>query len=525
MIKQVNYITHINQRIAMKLFLVTLNLFICISILNAQDTKRFKMELFNMIDSFTNVQYGEAINIKGEKQALLLDVFSPHDDTLKHRPLIIFIHGGGFQSNSKTGSYSSLICSGLAKRGYVTATIDYRLGIAKSKSDTAYFEAMYRAVQDAKASVRFFRRYAEKYGIDTSQIFIIGSSAGAKTAMHLAYMHQSDVPAYISATLGTVEGNSGNDGYSSRVNGVVNCWGAMIDYKWIRSGDVPLFNVAGLKDKTVPFDSSFSYHNFNYGAKILYHRALSLGIPTGFRPFENSGHTLDNNKLKQDSAYQDIAQWLFTRLKYHAPSKPEVFKWEKEIETIEKLGNTFNQKGAYNILFIGSSYIRLWGETMEEDLAPIKPINNGFGGSKLSDIAYYIDRLIANQHNVSSIYLYVGNDIVGSALDKTPLQVLELVKYITAKIRNQFPEETIYWSEISPSEKRWKVWGQIQESNRLIKDFCNMEKNLNFVETSSFYLSEKNYPKTEYYRDDHLHYNKEGYKVWGNILKKKIVKQ
>ncbi len=47
---------------------------------------------------------------------------------------------------------------GLAKRDYVSATIDYRLGIIKPKSDTIYFEAMYRAVQDAKAAVRFLKK-------------------------------------------------------------------------------------------------------------------------------------------------------------------------------------------------------------------------------------------------------------------------------------------------------------------------------------------------------------------------------
>ncbi len=496
MIKQVKHIVHYcNRKATGILFFVALNLLIGIATVKAQEAKRFKNEVFSSIDSVTDVQYGEAVNIKGEKQTLLLDVFTPHNDSLKYRPLMIFIHGGGFQNNTKTGSYSSLICTGLAKRGYVTATIDYRLGVAKSKSDTAYYEALYRAVQDAKAAVRFFRRNADQYGIDTSQIFIMGSSAGAKTAMHLAYLRQNDVPDYIANKLGTLEGNSGNEGYSSKVNAVVNCWGAMMNFHWIQKGDVPLFNVCGLKDKTVPYDSSFSYHSFNYGGKILYYRALSVGVPTGYRPFENTGHTLDNNKLKQDSAYQDIALWLYSRLKYHAPAKPEIFKWEKEIETIENANKTFTEKGDNNILFIGSSYIRLWGENMAEDLAPIKAINHGFGGSKLSDVAYYIDRLIANQPNVNAVYLYVGNDIVGSELDKTPMQVLELVKYITIKVRNQFPEATIYWSEISPSEKRWKVWNKIQVANKLIKNFCVNENNLKFVETSTFYLNEKKLSK------------------------------
>ena len=487
----------------------------------SQSKKRFKEVVFENIDSILNIQYGEAVNIKGKNEKLLLDVFAPANDSMKKRPLMIFIHGGGFQNNTKTGSFSSLICLGLAKRGYVSATIDYRLGIEKPKNDTNYFEAMYRAVQDAKAAVRFFRKNGDRYGIDTAQIFIMGGSAGAKTAMHLAYLSQDEIPSYIDVNkLGLLEGTSGNEGYSSKVSGVVNCWGAMINYNWMSKGDVPIFNVAGTADKTVPYDSSYGYHGFKYGALIMYHRALSLGIPTGYRPFINTGHTLDNNKLKQDSALQDIAQWLHTRLAIHAPNKPEVLKWEDDIQAIEKRdAATKSAKKSY--LFIGSSYIRLW-TNLKEDIHQKNVINHGFGGSKLSDVAYYIDRLIANQNNLKGIVIYVGNDITGSNLDKTPEQDLQLVKYITQKIRMVYPKTPIYWCEISPSEKRWAVWNKIQEANQLIKSYCSTENNLHFIESSASFLNENGTPKTELYRDDKLHYNIDGYKVWGGIIKKKL---
>jgi len=117
--------------------------------------KRYLNEVFANIDSVKNITYGQAVNLSGNEEKLLLDVFSPQNDTVKKRPLLIFIHGGGFQSNSKSGAYPSLICNGFAKRGYVTASIDYRLGIASTKSKKDYAEAMYRAQQDGKAAVRF----------------------------------------------------------------------------------------------------------------------------------------------------------------------------------------------------------------------------------------------------------------------------------------------------------------------------------------------------------------------------------
>ena len=511
-----NVLNTITRVVFVVILLFSIN---CISF--SQVKKRFKEVVFENIDSTLNIQYGEAVNIKGKNEKLLLDVFEPANDSMKKRPLMIFIHGGGFQNNTKNGAFSSLICTGLAKRGYVTATIDYRLGIEKPKNDTNYFEAMYRAVQDAKAAVRFFRKNGYKYGVDTTQIFIMGSSAGSKTAMHLAYLSQDEIPSFIDVNkLGLLEGTSGNDGFSSMVSGVVNCWGAMINYKWMNRGDVPIFNVVGTVDKTVPYDSSYDYHSFKYGAMIMYYRALSLGIPTGYRPFINAGHTLDNNKAKQDSALQDIAQWLFTRLAINAPNKPEVLKWEDEIQSIEKR-DAGNKAAKKSYLFIGSSYIRMW-TNLKEDIHQKNVINHGFGGSKLSDVAYYIDRLIANQNKLKGIVLYVGNDITNSNLDKTPEQDLQLVKYITQKIRMVYPKTTIYWCEISPSEKRWTVWNKIKEANQLIKNYCTTENNLQFIESSESFLNENGTPKTELYKDDKLHYNEAGYKVWGEIIKQKL---
>ncbi len=490
--------------------------------LTAQKTQRFQSAIFSSVDSVLDIPYGHAVNIKGNDEQLLLDIFTPPaSDTVKKRPLLIFIHGGGFQNNSKSGSFSNMICCGLAKRGYVTSSIDYRLGVAKTKTDQDYFESLYRAVQDAKAAVRFFRKNAKKYGIDTAQIFVMGGSAGAKTAMHLAYLDQSEVPAFIDVKrMGTLENSSGNEGYSSKVAGVVNCWGAMVDYHWIGAGDVPMFIVAGTADKTVPFDSSYDYHGFKYGASILYERLLSLGIPTGWRPFYGTGHTLDNNKLKQDSAMQDIAQWLFTRLKINAPDKPEVFKWENDIKKLEQLDQTEKYPDSA-ILFVGSSYIRLWAPEMKKDLSPYVPINRGFGGSKLSDVAYYIHRLVY-PHRFKAIVLYVGNDIVGSNLDKTPLQDLELVKYITRQIRLKYPTVPIFWNQISPSIKRWAVWDKISEANALIKTYCEQNNNLYFIEVANQYLGTDGKPIPAYFREDQLHYNAAGYGVWAKIIKENL---
>ena len=278
----------------------------------AQKGERYKAEIFAKYDSLTNVQYGEANNLKDESEKLLLDIYSPNGDALKKRPLVVFLHGGGFKNGDKAKGYPLLFCKGLVKRGFVASSINYRLGVAEPQTDTTTFEAMYRAVQDAKSAIRFFRKNSEKYGIDINQIYIMGGSAGAIAALHLAYLDQTEVPKFIDVEkMGTLEGSSGNGGYSSKVKAVINCWGALADFHWIEKGDIPVFSIHGMKDKTVPFDSSFSSHGFKYGAKIIYDNATQLGISPGIKLFENTGHTLDSDTAKQNKALDEACKWLF----------------------------------------------------------------------------------------------------------------------------------------------------------------------------------------------------------------------
>ncbi len=289
-------------------------LFSLITTTFAQQPKRYKEAIFTAIDSVKNTQYGEAVNVKGESEKLYLDTFSPQGDTLKKRPLLICIHGGGFVNGDKGKGFQDFFCRKLALRGYVTSTINYRMGIQSPKTDTAYFDAMYRAVQDAKAAVRFFRKNAKKYGIDPNRIFIVGGSAGGMTALSVGYLDQSEVPVYIDTKkLGSLEGTSGNDGYSSAVAGVINCWGSMVDYHWINAGDVPLFSIHGTGDTTVPFDSSFSYHGFKYGSTILHDRAVAVGIPTGIKLFDKAGHNIGKENLAV--ALEEVSTWLAERIK------------------------------------------------------------------------------------------------------------------------------------------------------------------------------------------------------------------
>ncbi len=194
-------------------------------------------------------------------------------------------------------------------------------------------------------------------------------------------------------------------------------------------------------------------------------------------------------------------------------------KYENEIATFEQLDKT--EKYADNaILFTGSSSIRLWS-TLKEDIAPYEFIQRGFGGSKSPEVAYYLKRIVY-PHNFSAVVLFVANDLSGSPTDLTPKESLKTFREIVKTIRAKYKKQPVFIIEITPSQSRWKSWPQIQQTNALLKSYCEKGKNLYFIETAQSYLNEKGEPRNELFRDDHLHLNREGYRIWGKLVKSRI---
>ena len=190
--------------------------------------------------------------------------------------------------------------------------------------------------------------------------------------------------------------------------------------------------------------------------------------------------------------------------------------WEKEIQGLEQL----DKKNTYpdnSILFIGSSSIRLW-EDIDKAMAPYPVIQRGFGGSNLSSVLFYEDRLI-NPHDFRAIVVFVANDIYGGQNDRTPKEVLTLYKQLVKSIRKDHKKEPIFFVQITPTESRWHVWDKTNEANKLIKNYSEKKKNLFYIQTAESFLGEDGMPIPAYFREDKLHQTQLGYEVWGGIIK------
>ena len=197
----------------------------------------------------------------------------------------------------------------------------------------------------------------------------------------------------------------------------------------------------------------------------------------------------------------------------------EAQKWEPNIKEFERLDKTEKYPDDA-ILFTGSSSITIW-KSVNEDMAPYHAINRGFGGSKFSDLACYIDRIVY-PHQFKALVMFEANDITGSTTDKTPQEDVELFKYIVKTVRKKFPDKPLFLLEITPTKLRWAVWPTIKEANRLLKLTCESLPHVYFIDTAASYLNEKGEPRTELAQADMLHQNIDGYVIWTKLIKDKL---
>ncbi len=240
-------------------------------------------------DSVTLERDIDYANILGGK--LQMDVARPKGDG--PFPGVVMIHGGGFRGGTRQ-SYLPLALR-LAERGYVAATITYRL------APKFQFPA---PVWDAKSAVRFLRANAARFRLDPERIGTMGGSAGGHLTLFLG----------LTGGIARFEGDGPHQDQSSRVSCVVNYFGpsdftriydkggdaALVlpqflggDVKhamtahvqasplpWISPDDPPVLTLHGTKDPLVPYEQGV----------WLTQRLVDAGVETELITLSGAGH-------------------------------------------------------------------------------------------------------------------------------------------------------------------------------------------------------------------------------------------
>jgi len=215
---------------------------------------RYQQDIFPNVTITDGVTYSSVYSQK-------MDVYEPTGDTNTSRPLVILAHGGSFiGGDRKADATVDSLCLRFARRGYVTVSIDYRLGasILSMIDSNSAADVVCKAISDGKACIRYMVQHRTTYKIDTNNIFIGGNSAGAVLYMHVGYIENlaSCSPLILNAlnANGGFEGNSGNPGYTTKAKGVINLAGALNNTDIIQMDGISSVNLQGDLDGTVPYN-------------------------------------------------------------------------------------------------------------------------------------------------------------------------------------------------------------------------------------------------------------------------------
>lgn len=166
------------------------------------------------------------------------------------------------------------------------------------------------------------------------------------------------------------------------------------------------------------------------------------------------------------------------------------------------------------VLFVGSSSIRGW---MTAELFPGLPvINRGFGGSHISDVNVFADKIVL-PYRPAIIVFYAGDNDV--AYGKSAERVFADYQQFIATVNESLPTTDVVYVPIKPSILRWEQWTEMARCNDMIREFSEKNKQLHYVDTATPMLGMNGTPEKRWFIEDGLHLSPEGYKMWSDLVK------
>lgn len=192
---------------------------------------------------------------------------------------------------------------------------------------------------------------------------------------------------------------------------------------------------------------------------------------------------------------------------------PDPNRFAKDIDAFEQWDSK-NAFPAAPILFVGSSSIRMW--RTREGFPDLPVINRGFGGSHISDVLHFADRIVL-PYRPKVIVFYAGdNDVAGG---KSAERVRDDYRRFVDLVGARLPQTRLIFVTIKPSGQRWALWPEMNKANDLVRDLCDKDDRLFFGDLATPLLDFEGKPDDQLFLADRLHLSPNGYAVWNETLR------
>lgn len=187
-------------------------------------------------------------------------------------------------------------------------------------------------------------------------------------------------------------------------------------------------------------------------------------------------------------------------------------EWQAEMQRFDAEDAAMEPR-AGGVLFVGSSSIKGWD--VAASFPDLKAINRGFGGSRLEDVLHHFDRVVT-RYRPRTIVLYCGeNDI---AAGKTPERVAADYRRFVELMQEKLPEAKLVFIALKPSPLRWEMFEKMSAANAMIRAHASRQERVTYVDVVTPMLTARGLPRAELFKEDLLHLNTEGYKLWASLV-------
>lgn len=164
-------------------------------------------------------------------------------------------------------------------------------------------------------------------------------------------------------------------------------------------------------------------------------------------------------------------------------------------------------------VFYGSSSFRLW-DTLSADIGP-EVLNLAFGGSTLEACDYFFARLVPPPRP-RSLLLYAGDNDLGDG--RSVEAVVKSFRSLANRVGASLGGIPFGFVSVKPSPARYPLLDRIRRANEAVRAEIEAIPGGYFVDVYSAMVDNRGWPKGEYFGEDGLHLNREGYRLWSQLL-------
>ena len=198
-----------------------------------------------------------------------------------------------------------------------------------------------------------------------------------------------------------------------------------------------------------------------------------------------------------------------------------ITRYQKDITNYQKENKRLKDLSC-DVLFLGSSSINLW-DTIYEDFAPLKLIRRSYGGATLRDMIYNYNT-IAKGYTPKSILLYVENDLGNHKEGVNAVKCFDLFRIFIDKLKKDYPNTPLIVVSLKPSQHKADQLKDQLLVNALLEENATAQ-GYTYIDITKVMYDEAGNLRTDIFKEDNLHMNAEGYKLWTAILKPLLIKK